>query len=69
MPVTVSIQCNLYGLPKYELQLMTYSKIKCRVLEVVMANISEDLMKGVMIQELMSMHNSNDICSYFIRDV
>ena len=53
--------CNLYGLHKYDLQLMSYSKIKGRVLGVVMAGISEeDLMKEIMIQELLSMHDSND---------
>ena len=52
---------NLYGLHKYKLQLMSYSMIKGRVLDVVMANVSEeDLMKGMMIQELLFMRGSND---------
>ena len=58
---SINYICNLYGLHKYELHLMSYSKIKCRVLDVVRANISEeDIMKGVMSQELMSMRDSND---------
>ena len=61
MPGTVSIIFVIYMVYVN----MSYSKIKCRVLNDVRANISEeDLMKGVMIQELMLSQRPHQLKSY-----